>query len=106
MLFSPTMWKGIVDDRLLCIWGVIPPTLLSDRAYLWLITTEAVKDHEFILVRRSQIEIKQILKRYKAIYGHCQVGADRSVRWLRWLGATFGEPEGRLVPFVIRSQDG
>lgn len=103
---SAFVWSGVHGDRLLCLWGLMPPTLLSDQAYLWLHTTEAVKEHEFVLVRRSQIELKKMLERYPRIVGHCEVGAERSIRWLTWLGAEFGAIEGALVPFVIRSNNG
>ena len=101
---STTMWAGSVDGKLLCLWGLVPPTLLSDQAYLWLHTTEEAKEHEFVLVRRSQIELAKMLKEFPRIIGHCNVGAEQSIRWLKWLGATFGQPDGRLVPFVIRKQ--
>lgn len=99
---SSAIYKGMVDGRLLCVWGLIPPTMLSDQAYLWLQTSDTAQEHEFILVRRSQIELKVMLEKYSKIVGHCEVRAERSIRWLRWLGAIFGEPDGLLVPFVIR----
>lgn len=103
---SSMLWLGTVNDKLLCMWGLIPPTLISDRAYLWLHTTEAAEEHTFVLVRRSQIEMKKMLADYPIIVGHCQVGADRSIRWLKWLGAEFHEPMGPLVPFTIRNKNG
>lgn len=101
---TAVVWVGMVDRKFICTWGLIPPTLLSDQAYLWLYTTEAVKDHEFIFVRKSQQAIEQMLERYPTIVGCAQVGADRSIRWLKWLGAKFAEPEGKLIPFVIRKK--
>lgn len=98
---SSMVWAGQCDGELLCVWGLIPPTLLSDQAYLWLHTTDAVEGHEFVFVRRSQIEIKKMLEEYPRIVGHCLAGADRSIRWLKWLGAKFEDPMGRMVPFVI-----
>jgi hypothetical protein len=47
-----------------------------------------------------------MLRRYKVIVGNCIVGEDKSIRWLKWLGAKFGKPEGNKVPFVIRAKDG
>lgn len=103
---TANVWAGYVDGELLAIWGLVTPTLLSDSAYLWLFTTDSVGEHEFVLVRRSQIAIKEMLKRYPRIIGHCVADAERSIRWLKWLGATFGELDGDLRPFVIRSRDG
>lgn len=103
---STVVWAGSIGDKLLCMWGLIPPTLLSDQAYLWLHTTKAAEAHTFILVRRGQIELRKMLADFPNIIGHCDVEAARSIRWLKWLGAQFGEPGDRFIPFVIRSQNG
>jgi len=98
---SVKLRAGSINGHLICLWGLIPPTLCSDRAYLWLYTTEAAQEHEFILVRRSQIEVQEMLEEYPLIVGHCEISETRSIRWLRWLGAKFGDHEGTLVPFMI-----
>lgn len=102
---STMVWAADLDGELLGVWGLIPPTLLSDQAYLWLHTTEAVQEHEFVVVRRSQIELKKMLEIYPRIVGQCLIGETRSIRWLRWLGAEFGDHDGRLVPFVIERKN-
>jgi len=101
LLMSTVIWAGFIDDELACIWGVIPPTLMSSQAYLWLYTTDVIKGHEFILVRHSQMVIKQILEEYPSIVGHAIIGSSKSIRWLKWLGAKFGPPQGTGVPFRI-----
>lgn len=94
-------WMGALDGETICIWGIIPPTLLSDNVYLWLYTTPDLEGNEFVFVRHSQRAVEEILRSYPRIIGHATVGADRSIRWLRWLGAKFGEPDGGLIPFTI-----
>lgn len=101
LLMSTVIWAGFIDGRLACIWGVIPPTLMSSQAYLWLYTTDVIKGHEFILVRHSQLVIEEILEEYPSIVGHALMGADKSIRWLKWLGAKFGSPQGTGIPFRI-----
>jgi hypothetical protein len=104
-LFSTTTtWLGIVNGKLCCVWGLIPPTLLSEQAYLWLYVTEHVKEYEFVFVRYSQRAVEDMLKTFPTIVGHATVGASRSLKWLKWLGAEFGLPEGKYVPFVIRKK--
>lgn len=103
---STLCWTGYVDGRLSCVWGLISPTLLSERAYLWLFTTEVMKEHQFLFVRYSQLAMERMLEEYPVIVGHAQLGANRSIRWLRWLGAVFGEPQGQLIPFSIRQRNG
>jgi hypothetical protein len=101
LLMSTVIWAGFIDKKLACIWGVIPPTLMSNQAYLWLYTTDVIKGHEFILVRHSQLVIDEILEEYQSIVGHALMGAEKSIRWLKWLGAEFGYPQGVALPFRI-----
>lgn len=100
---SDCVWIGTEDGKVLGMWGLIAPTLLSDRAYLWLYTTEHLKTYTFIFVRHSQRAVQDMLKIYPNIVGHCAVSAEKSQRWLQWLGAKFGQPDGKFIPFEIEA---
>lgn len=100
-VMSAECWSGYVDDRLICCWGLIPPSLLSNQAYLWMHSTPAIRDHRFLLVRHSQRIIEKALERYPMITGHCHVTAVDSIRWLRWLGAAFEPISGPYRAFTI-----
>jgi hypothetical protein len=102
-LMSVSMWAGIIDGELAAMWGLMPPTVLSTQAYLWLYTTEALDGHEFILVRHSQLIMKEMLKEYPCICGHAVVSNYKAIRWLKWLGAKFEAPWGGGLPFRITS---
>lgn len=93
---------GYIDEELACVWGLKPPTLLSDRAYLWLYVTDVVKEHTFIFIRQSQIAVEKMLEDYTELYGRAEASNSKAFPWLRWLGAKFGEPNGTTIPFVIR----
>ena len=101
---SGTIWMGTYDDKPACVLGLIPPTLLSSQAYLWLYTTDVIKGHEFLFVRYSQIMVDAMLEEYDEIVGHTRIAETRSIRWLKWLGAKFGKPNGLYAPFVIRKK--
>ena len=105
MTNSTMLWIGCVDDDPLCVYGLTAPTFLSDRAYLWLWTTSHFDRHVFTFIRHSQRVVEDMLRHYPTIVGHGQVGADRSLRWLRWLGAEFGTPQGQLLPFTITAKE-
>lgn len=100
---SARLWIGLDGDKVLAFWGLIAPTLLSDIAYLWLYTTKDLGAHNFMLVRHSQRLVQQMLEEYPTIHGHGAVGATRSLRWLRWLGAEFGPAQGKFLPFTIKA---
>lgn len=98
---SAPLWAGFVDGKFVCTWGLIPPTLMSDRAYLWLHVTPALIGNEFAFVRHSQVVIEEMLKDYPIIKGHTFALNISAIRWLRWLGAKFGEPEDGVREFTI-----
>lgn len=98
-------WVGVAEDRVACMWGVVIPSLLSNRAYLWLSTTDALIGNEFRFARHSQMVVQSLLEQYPEVIGHVRAGHDRSIRWLKWLKAELGEPEGMFVPFVIRKRN-
>lgn len=95
---------GYIADKLVCCWGLVPTTFLSNQAYLWLFTTLEVKDHRFLFVRHSQRQIEIMLEHYEIITGHCKVDAAESIRWVKWLGGVFGDYQGDRVPFMIRKR--
>lgn len=106
VLVSQSIWYCEIEGEFIGMWGTIPPTLLSDHTYLWVHTNEKVVDHQFVFIRHSQLAIAEILNEWPIVHGHAVADAKKSIRWLQWLGAEFAEPEGKLVPFVIRRKDG
>lgn len=106
MASSTIVWGGMADGKLVNLWGLVPPTLLSDYAYLWMQMIEDPGEHEFVFVRHSQRAVEEALKHFPTIIGHCHAGARRSMRWVKWLGGVFGHPEGKLVPFTIVRKHG
>lgn len=98
---SSEVWTGRIDGDLVSVWGLIPPTIISTQAYLWMHATDRVSEHKFLFVRHSQRTVERMLEHYQTIIGHCLVGAQDSIRWVRWLGGEFSEPEGPYVPFRI-----
>lgn len=98
---SSTVFVGKIHDDVVCSWGLIPPTVLSNQAYLWMYTTSQLEEHKFLFVRHSQRVIEDMLNEYETIVGHVVMGNALAYRWLRWLGATFGAPDGKMIPFRI-----
>lgn len=101
---SSRLWMAMNGDKIVALWGLIAPTLMSDVAYLWLYTTKHLPGHTIPLVRHSHHAVRQMLREYPTLVGHCACSADRSQRWLRWLGAEFTAPiNGTVLPFTIKA---
>lgn len=101
---SSHIWVGDNEGVILATWGLIPPTLLSDRAYLWLFTTEHLATHQFMFIRHSQRVIQEALAEYPIICGNTLRDNCKAIRWLRWLGAEFTEiPNSPTLAFEIKT---
>ncbi len=106
LLKSEMLYYGLVDEKVACAWGLVPPTIISDNAYIWLHHTDLVEKHKFLFIRYSQRAVGEMLDRYSEINGHAHGQNERGIRWLKWLGAKMIAPEGDLIPFQIRRKDG
>jgi len=98
---SSDLWVGYVDGVPVCAWGLVPPSILSDRAYLWLFASERVDEHKFLFVRYSQRVMEHLKGLYPVLYGTCDLCNPRAIRWLQWLGAEFDPPVGDKALFHI-----
>lgn len=105
---SSHVWLASQGTDLIAVYGLIAPTLLSDRAYLWLYTTKHMPTCSRSFIRQSQRAMQEMLQLYPTIVGHGVVGSTHSLRWLRWLGAEFADPDPdfmiQLLPFTIKSK--
>ena len=104
------MWRsievrqGLVDGKVACAWGLIPPTVLSNTAYLWLLTTDIIAEHKFLFIRHSQRYIEEALKKYPTIIGDVIGHNPPARKWIQWLGGEFGPMVAGRTPFTIRAK--
>ena len=78
---------GMYGDEVLAYIGLVPPTLLADRAYIWMLTTESGEAHPLLIARYGEKFILTALCKYRVLFGHCF--SEKSARWLRYMGAEF-----------------
>jgi hypothetical protein len=96
---------GYIDGDFVCCWGLIPPSFISNTAYLWMWNPEPLP-HPFVFMRQSQIQVRRMLDRFEIIVGETKVNNRSAVRWLKWLGAEFDQPNRfGVMKFVIRRKE-
>lgn len=105
LILSAFAWSGEVDGKIACVWGLIPPSVLSEQAYLWLLTTDLIEEHKFLFTRYSQRVVEMMLQAYPTIVGHIDQKEARAVQWLKWLGAEIIAREDGQLHFSIRRKD-
>lgn len=100
---SEMSWVGQIKGDVVCVWGLCPPTLMSERAYIWLLTTDDLADHKFLFIRHSQLLLEKMLAQYPVIVGEVMAENLPARKWIGLLGATFGPPdENGVISFEIR----
>src|SRR5216683_1225054 len=72
------VYAGFIDDKFVCCWGLIPGSFISNQAYLWMWSQGPITQ-QFTFIRRSQIQVQEMLKRYPTIVGHCKRSEERRV---------------------------
>jgi hypothetical protein len=86
---SRSVYAGLIDDRIVGVWGIKAGTLLSRSAMIWLLTTKLIEEHPLVFVRHSQIELKKLEEEFSIVWGYVWANYSLSVKWLHWLGFTF-----------------
>ena len=86
-------------DDLLCIFGTVPQTALSDVAHLWMQHCPGLVKHKLIFMRESRKVTAKMLTLYSKIVGLCM--NREAMIWLQWVGAEFGHPVNGAYPFEI-----
>lgn len=103
---SNLVWVGKINDKIVCVYGLMGQCLLQQSAYMWMLHTKALEANKFIFIRHSQCVIEESLKLYDEIHGHVVASNESGKRWLKWLGAEFGYEGDAVIPFVIRKNNG
>lgn len=103
LLDSSHVWAGLYDGVVGCVFGIKPPSFLSNRAYFWLYTNdEMVSEHAFIFIRGAQQILQELLTRYEIIYGTVDTKYPKAKKWIQWMGGTFSPCDGGPLEFQIR----
>lgn len=104
ILMSQDAWVAKLDGVTVVCWGVIPPSILSSKAYVWVVASDDIGKNphtKFLFIRYSQRILEIMLQKHESLYGFCYPNESASIRWLRHLGAKFGEPQDGRMPFNI-----
>lgn len=89
---SSNAWTAIVNGRPEVMFGVGDINVLAGVGGPWLLGTDAVERHYVPFLRASVSFRDQLLRRYPVMRNFVDDRNRASIRWLRWLGASFSDP--------------
>lgn len=90
-------WLLTFDGEPASVLGVVPETLLSERAYVWSYSWPIVRRYRKSFLSISKEFVKMLLGKYPFLYGI----SKRETVWLEHLGATFGADWRGFTTFTI-----
>ena len=92
---------GLVNDELVCLWGVCPISMLSSKGAPWMLSTDVIEKYPLTFLKRCKPVIKKLKQDYNHLENHVDVRNTVAIHWLKWLGFKFDEPK----PWGVKGLD-
>lgn len=80
------------DGVPVAIYGIKKASPLADYGLVWLFLGEIPEEDRYYAAVQTKRFVRDALKRYRYIYNYVDVGNEKIIRWLTFLGAEFSEP--------------
>lgn len=77
-------WVAEIDEKPVALWGFWKSSLMDDSAFIWMVTTNAVEEHQFTFVRHGRILLDMMLQKCKVVYAIVHPEFHRSHRFLKF----------------------
>lgn len=100
---SAAAWAGLANGELVCLFGVVPMSLVGVTGIPWLLGSDAVTRYGRPFLRRNRAYLREMLREFPVLRNVVDARNTVSIRWLEWLGFTLGTPQPMGVcglPFI------
>ena len=105
---STHAFAGFIDGRLAVLWGAAPVSLVGGVAAPWMVSTVHLELAPRLFLRHCREQVRVLSDVYPRLENHVHARHAVAIRWLRWLGFSFGDavPLGPysepFLPFLMR----
>lgn len=80
-------------EKIVGMLGLVPDSLISERATVWLLTTNEIYSMWIRFLKISKPIIEGLQAKYPVLYNFVDSRNEQCLRWLRWCGAKVYPPE-------------
>lgn len=84
--YTDTPYTGLVDGQVLCIFGVGKMSLMSNRGFPWMLSSNLVSKHVRAWARGSKVAFAHMTQGVDSLENCVDARYTSAVRWLSWLG--------------------
>ena len=94
---------GMADGVPFCVFGVSQASLIGSVGIPWMVGTVELDHHAYGFLKHCRPVVDRWADRFDLLVNYVDARNTRAIRWLKWLGFEFGEPEpyGWLgMPFI------
>jgi hypothetical protein len=84
---------ALVNFQPVCMFGVVPESLLGASGVIWLIGTDEMEMRRVGFLRRCRSHLHRLQQTYSRLHNYVAAENVHAVDWLRWLGFTI-QPAG------------
>lgn len=88
---SGDSWTIVIDGVPIGMVGVSNRTLITKVGTPWLLGTDSLLNDKKLFLRVSRVVLKNISEGYKLLENYVSVENKSAIRWIEYLGFTFGE---------------
>ena len=99
---SELCWAGLIDGRVVALFGVARLSVLSETGSPWLLGSEEMESAAIEVGRRSRQYVREMKRHFVHLENFIDARQETSIRWLKWCGFTIdpAAPWGVLrLPF-------
>lgn len=89
---SPEPFTGLMDGKVVCIFGVYQLSILDDAGVPWLLGSDLVKKASYTFLRVNKVYVEEIKKRYNVLENYVDCRNKEAITWLKWLGFKLEDP--------------
>lgn len=83
---------GLLNGKVVCIFGISKPSVISDKASPWLLASDLLPRVAITFLRLNKVYMDEVKKRYKFLENYVDCRNVEAIKWLKWLGFKMSMP--------------